>query len=95
MFYFTLSTLVAISAIAAVFIAKKAMERGLTYSAMSATVWALSLIAVSRVWHTLREMLNLGAQTGELLEIIEYVILLVAFAVFIVLARRAGSTKTS
>ncbi len=95
MFYFTLSGLVAIFAIAAVFVAKKAMERGLTYSAMSATVWTLSFIAVSRIWHTLREILNLGTQTNELLEIVEYVILLVAFAVFIVLARRAGSTKIS
>ncbi len=94
-YYFVLSGLVAVAAIVAVFVAKSAMEHGLTYSAMSATIWALSLIAVSRIWHTLREALNLEAQMGELPEIIEYVILLVAFTVFIVLARKAGDTKTS
>ncbi|MEK7463268.1 MAG: hypothetical protein AAB621_02830 [Patescibacteria group bacterium] len=95
MFYFTISSLVAISAVVAVFVAKKAMKRGLTYSAMSATVWALVFIAISRVWHTLRELLNLEVQMGDLPEIIEYTLLFIAFIVFVWLANKTNSIKTS
>ena len=95
MFYFTISSLVAISAVAAVFVAKKAMRIGLTYSGMFATVWALVFIAVSRVWHTLMELLNLEAQMGDWPEIIEYTLLLIAFIVFVWLTNKTNSIKTS
>lgn len=92
-FYFFMSGLVAVMAIAAVFIAKKAMNRGLTYSATHATLWALAFIAVSRVWHTLREYLNLESSGGIWPEIAEYVLLIIAFSVFIILIKRTNNTK--
>lgn len=90
-----MSIFIAIIAIAAAFTAKKAMARGLTYHAMSATVLTLSLIAVSRIWHSSRELLNLEARWSKWPEIMEYAILIAAFLGFIGLVSKIKDTETA
>ena len=76
-------------AILATMAAQYTMQKGLTYTAMQATVWALGFIAVARVWHVIRENVEaLEAVTWP--EMTEYSIYAIAYIVFIVLTVRAG-----
>lgn len=86
-FYLLLSIAAAILGIAAVFVAKKAMQRGLTYYEMNATIYALMIFAVARVWHTVREIFEFD----EWAELIEYSMYIVAYVLFIFLARKVFS----
>lgn len=78
--YFVFSGITALVAVIAVFAAKRAMRRGLTYSAMAATMWALIFFAIGRIWHTFREMEHPG---GEWPELLEYAIYTAGYILFI------------
>ncbi len=91
--YFSFSFGVAILAIAAAFIAKFAMARGLTYSAFAATVWTLTFLALARIAHSFREFFNLDAMFGGVPEIAEYALYVIAYAIFIILVCRAFLVK--
>lgn len=84
--YYALSCAAAFLAVLAVFIARRAMRRGLTYSAMAGTTWALVFIGIARVWHTVREFMDLEAKYGTAPEVIEYLLYLAGYVVFIWLA---------
>ncbi|MBI4993667.1 hypothetical protein HZC33_01775 [Candidatus Wolfebacteria bacterium] len=88
------SIIVSIAAVAVPIVAKKAMEKGLTYSAMTATVWTLNILAIARVWHTIYDVFNLKAKYGEPAEFIEYTIYLIAYFVFIWLVYRSTKART-
>lgn len=91
--YYALSGLVAALSIIAAYSAKKAMHRGLSYSAMMSTVWALSFIAIARVIHITREVLDLEATYGAKPEMFEYLFYLIAYVVFVWLIHRTGKTR--
>ncbi len=91
--YPILSISVVVLSVAAVFIAKGAMSQGLTYSSMASVVWVLAILAVGRVWHTFYELTNLKATMGEAPEIIEYLIYIVAYIVFLWLASKTSKLK--
>jgi len=84
--YIIISISVLFLSIAAVFVAIKAMKKGLTYSTMSATVWSLGFIAVARLSHTITDVLSLSGK----FELIEYGLYALAYVVFIVLAARTS-----
>jgi len=86
-FYLLLSIAAAILGIAAVFVAKKAMQRGLTYYEMNATIYTLMIFAIARVWHTIREVFVFD----EWAEMIEYSLYIAAYLLFIFLARKVFS----
>lgn len=83
LFYPIFSISTAIFAILAVYFARKAMNKGLTYSTVAATVWTLSILAVARVWHAIYEIFELKASFGEWIEIVEYALFIIAYIVFI------------
>lgn len=91
-FYFVISVLTAVLAIAATVAAEYSMRKGLTYSAMRATVWTLGFIAVSRLWHVARESFTV-LEGKDWAEITEYSIYAVAYVVFIFLVTRARDAK--
>lgn len=82
-FYPVFSISTAIFAILAAYFAKKAMNKGLTYSTIAATVWTLSILAVARIWHAIYEIFGLKASLGEWVEIIEYALFIIAYIIFI------------
>mgnify|MGYP001615846372 CR=1 FL=1 len=83
LFYPVFSVGTAIFAILAAYFARKAMNKGLTYSTVAATVWTLSILAVARVWHAIYEIFELEGALGEWVEIIEYALFIIAYIVFI------------
>lgn len=87
--YFTLSIITAALSIAAIYAAWNAMQKGLTQTAVAATMWALSFIAVGRVLHTLRELFQLP----EISEMLEYSLYIIAYIVFIELILRARTIQ--
>ncbi len=89
--YILFSAITALMSILGVWAAKRAMQRGLTYSAMAATLWALVFFAVGRVWHTYREIESLE---GEWAEMLEYSIYLCGYLLFIWLTALSGKVKT-
>lgn len=93
--YFALSISVVILSIAAAFVAKNAMVRGLTYSSMASVVWALVILAIGRAWHTFYELIQLKTTMGEIPELIEYLIYITAYIMFIWLAIKTSKTKSS
>ena len=82
-FYPIFSIATFIFAILAVFLAKKAMNRGLTYSAMASTVWTLIIIAIARLWRTIYELLEIGELWGINVGLIEYALYAVAYGIFV------------
>ena len=93
--YSALSISVVVLSVAAVFIAKGAMSRGLTYSSMASVVWVLIILAIGRTWHTFRELTQLKATMGEIPEMIEYLIYIVAYIVFLWLAAKTSKLKST
>ncbi|MDE2099835.1 MAG: hypothetical protein KGL39_21460 [Patescibacteria group bacterium] len=93
MLYFTLAVIVAVLSLIAVFAAKTAMDKGLTYYAFTAVVWVLVFLAIGRIW---RALLYTGgfrtifAGDGE---VIEYAIYIIAYAIFIWLTIRSIYVK--
>lgn len=87
--YYLLSAATAVLAVIALISARRAMQRGLQYSAFAVTVWTLGFIAVARIVHVLREFLALEALYGESPEMIEYLFYLIAYAIFIWLVHRS------
>lgn len=85
-FYTILSFSVAFVSIVAIKIALDAMHKGLTYTSMTAVVWALGFMGLARTLHAIREMLMWEEMFGEIPEMIEYVMYIVAYMVFIFLA---------
>lgn len=83
LFYPVFSVSTALLAIATAYLAKKAMDRGLTYSTFVVTVWTLSILAVARIWHSIYEIFALEQSYGEIVEIIEYALFISAYIVFI------------
>ncbi len=83
--YFFFSGFTALLGVTSVFVAEKAMRRGLTYSAMRATVWALVFFAIGRIWHTIREVVGFES---ELPEIAEYALYFIGYLMFIGLTLR-------
>lgn len=81
--YFTLSALSFVLAVTSAFFAWVAMKRGLTYTVLSATVWTLAILGVSRVWHTMEEIFSLKEKYGEGMEMIEYILIILAYSVFV------------
>lgn len=91
--YFTLSGLIVVLGVLSVFAARSAMQKGLTYSALAAVVWTLSILVVARAWHALYEIFALEETMGEIPEMAEYVLYAIAYSVFILLVRRAGAMR--
>ncbi|MBI4119355.1 MAG: hypothetical protein HY456_00725 [Parcubacteria group bacterium] len=92
--YSTLSIFVVVLSVMAVFIAKRAMSRGLTYSSMASVVWVLAILAIGRAWHTFYELTRLKTTMGEAPEMIEYLIYIAAYIVFLWLAARTSKLKS-
>lgn len=84
--YNLLSYAAALLSVASVFVAVKAMRRGLTYSTLRATVLVLSFVAVGRIWHSVRESLELLPWA----EMLEYAIYIAGNIGFIILAKRSA-----
>lgn len=82
-FYFILSSLSFVLAVTSAFFAWVAMRRGLTYTVLSATVWTLAILGVSRIWHTLEEIFTLKEKWGEEVEMVEYILIIIAYSVFV------------
>jgi len=91
--YFTLSGLIVVLGVLSIFAARSAMQKGLTYSAAAAVVWTLTILVFDRAWHTAYEILGLKETMGEVPEMAEYVLYVIAYTVFIFLVRRAGTVK--
>ncbi len=91
--YFTLSGAIIVLGVLSVFAARSAMQKGLTYSATAAVVWTLTILVVARAWHTLYEIFELEETMGEIPEMAEYVLYVIAYSVFILLVRRTGTVK--
>lgn len=91
---FILSFVVVTLAMFAAFAAWIAMRRGLTHYAFAATVWALALIAAA---YFLRIMSGLlGTACGnvcELMGLAEYVLLLLAYGLFILLTVKSAQLR--
>ena len=87
--YLSLSSVAAIAAVVSVYVAKAALSRGLTYYEMNATIYALAIMAVARIWHTIRELIEMD----DWAEMFEYALYIAAYVVFIFLARRVFTTK--
>src|SRR3989344_2465291 len=92
-FYPIFSIATFIFAILAVFLAKKAMNRGLTYSAMASTVWTLIIIAIARLWRTIYELLEIRELWGINVGLIEYALYAVAYGIFVWLAIKSIKSK--
>ncbi len=85
-YYNLFSYVAALLSIASAIVAVKAMRRGLTYTTLGATVLVLSFVAVGRVWHSLRETLELLPWA----EMLEYAIYIAGNIGFIILALRSA-----
>ena len=81
--YFILSSLSFVLAVTSAFFAWIAMKRGLTYTTLTATVWTLAILGISRVWHTAEEFLELTEKYGEGIEMVEYGLIILAYSVFV------------
>ncbi len=92
--YFSLSIIVSVAAVLVPLVARMAMKKGLTYSAMNTVVWTLIILAIARVWHTVVDITKLKNTMGETAEAIEYVIYIIAYIVFIWLIYRSIQTKS-
>ncbi|MEK7635959.1 MAG: hypothetical protein AAB405_02610 [Patescibacteria group bacterium] len=92
-FYPIFSIATFIFAVLAIFLAKKAMSRGLTYSAMASTVWTLIIIAVARLWRTIYELLEIKKLLGIDVGLIEYALYAIAYGLFIWLAIKIIKVK--
>src|SRR3989344_3436019 len=92
-FYPIFSIATFIFAILAVFLAKKAMNCGLTYSAMASTVWTLIVIAIARLWRIIYELLEIKKLWGIDVGLIEYALYAVAYGFFIWLAIKIIKVK--
>jgi hypothetical protein len=90
--YLLFSAFTAFVAILAVFEAKKAMEKGLTYSVLHATLITLSILAISRVWHTIREYLGFEMEWAEF---VEYALNVVAYGYFSYVAYKESKVVVS
>ena len=77
-------------ALGAVSSAYFAMRRGLTYSALAATVVVLTIIAFSNLLHLLDEWLNWGLIENH----VDHVLLILGYTIFIWLTARASHLKT-
>lgn len=88
--YTILSFGVAVVAVIAIKVAADAMHRGLTYTTMAAVVWTLGFMGVARVLHAVREAFGWEAFFGETPEMIEYVMYIIAYCVFIFLALKTS-----
>lgn len=91
--YFALSGLIVVLGALSVLAARSAMQRGLTYSATAAVVWTLAILVVARAWHALYELFELEETMGEIPEMGEYILYVIAYSVFLLLIRRAGTVK--
>ncbi|MDP2631397.1 MAG: hypothetical protein Q8P30_01360 [Candidatus Uhrbacteria bacterium] len=91
LFYFSVSFITAIMAIVSAYIAWYAVQRGLTHSALLATVWSLSFMGAARLWHAVRELIAFG----EWAEFVEYSLYIIAYAMFITLILKARKTPTA
>ncbi len=89
--YTILSFSVALVSVIAIKAAVDAMNRGLTYSSVAAVIWTLGFMGVARTLHAFREAFGWEAYFGEIPEMIEYVLYIVAYLVFIYLAYRTHS----
>ncbi|KKP98287.1 MAG: hypothetical protein US71_C0012G0006 [Parcubacteria group bacterium GW2011_GWD2_38_12] len=92
-FYPVFSVSTVVLAVLAVYFARKAMHSGLTYSTVAATVWTLSILAVARIWHFIYETLELKGSLGEWVEIVEYSLFIIAYAMFIWIVIKSLSVK--
>ena len=90
-FYDIASFLVVLLALLAVVVAKIAMSRGLRYSAMTATLWALVIMGGARLWHFIREVIELE----EWAEILEYGLYIIAYVAFISLVLKLKNTPSA
>ena len=93
MLYFILAVIVAILSLIAVFTAKAAMDKGLTYYAFMAVVWVLVFLAIGRVWRALLFAGGLRTVFAGDGEVIEYAIYIIAYAIFIWLTIRSIYAK--
>ena len=84
--YTTLSFGVALVSVVAIKVAWDAMHKGLTYTSMTAVVWALGFMGLARTLHAIREALGWEETFGEIPEMVEYVMYIVAYVGFIFLA---------
>lgn len=86
------SIVVFILSVFALFSARRAMQRGLTYSSFASVTWTMLFITIARFWHTSYEFLGGWAKFGEIGEFIEYTLYMIAFIIFIWLNSRAAKT---
>lgn len=93
LFYPIFSISTAIFAVLTAYLAKKAMDKGLTYSTMAATIWTLSILAIARIWHSIYEIFGLEASWGEIVEVVEYALFISAYAIFIWLVLKTLAVK--
>lgn len=85
-FYPIFSIATVVFAILAGFLARKAMNRGLTYSAMASTVWTLIIVAIARLWRTVYELLEISKLWTIDVQLIEYALYIIAYGIFAWLA---------
>ena len=93
LFYPVFSITTALLAVAAAYLAKRAMDRGLTYSTIAAAVWALAILAAARIWHVIYEIFGLEAAYEEIVEMVQYGLFIVAYMVFIWLVLKTFAVK--
>lgn len=91
--HISLSVFSAFAFVAAFFIARDAMRKGLTYECLAATLWGLGFIAAGRIWHAFYEALQLTIQYGKLPETVEYAVYLVGFTAFAMLMWRGYNIR--
>ena len=82
--YNILSLVAAATAVFSALVALKAMRRGLTNEAMFGMAVVLAFVAIGRVWHTTREILQLK----DWAELVEYLIYIVGNSAYFTLALR-------
>lgn len=91
--YFLAGGIVIILSVISVFVAKFAISRGLTYSTLAATVWALVFFAITRLWHASYEIFGLEETWGKVPELIEYILFVITYLAFIFLIFKAKRAK--
>lgn len=91
-FYLFSSIASAVLAVCAVYIAKKAIDKGLTYLTIITAVWTLLILAATYLWHSVYEMFWLK-ELGGGVKIVEYSLFVIAYVVFIWLALRILSIR--
>ncbi len=93
-FHFALATVTGFFFLAALFIGRDAMRKGLTYEGLAATLWVLFALALGRLWHAAFEVMELNIIWGEWPEIWEYLLYILSLLAFCRLMWKSYHIKT-